>query len=435
MENVNTSTIMPNEENSNELSESKEKLNLALFSAGNLVSLLGTYIYSFAISLYILRVTGSGMSFAFSILVGTLPRVLLGPIAGSAADRVDRKKMIVGLDFLSGIAVLTLLALSLIYGMKLPFIYATTFILSVISTFFGTTFYAAIPGLVSDKNLVKINSYSQAINSGSQIIGPVLGGLIFGLVSMNLFLLVNGVSFILSAVSEMFIDFNFNRRLEEQKEKETMSMAAVWQDIKEVFAFIKSNKMLCVVMPFSLSVNFLFSATFSVNLPFLINRVLQMSASQYGFIEGAFSVGMLTAALLIAKLPEKEKKLRGVVPGILGIGLTTIVMGIPGLGVLRNLDIILTFALYVVVAFLMAFFLLFINMPFTIIIQRIIPNDMLGRTWGVIGTISGALQPLGIITAGVCLDLIPAYTLFFVTGIYFIAAAIFLHKNKAIQEY
>lgn len=435
MENINSSVIISKDTECNKQIESKEKLNLALFSAGKLVSLLGTYIYSFAISLYILRVTGSGMSFAFSILVGTVPRVLLSPVAGSVADRFDRKKMIVGLDFLSGVVVLTLLALSLIYGLKLPFIYATTFTLSVISTFFGTTFYAAIPRLVSDKSLVKINSYSQAIDSGSQIIGPILGGLVFGLVSMNLFLLVNGISFILSGVSEMFIDFNFNKRQEGQKAKGAMSMSAVWQDIKEVFAFIKSNKMLCVVMPFSLSVNFLFSATFAVNWPFLINKVLRMSASQYGFIEGAFSVGMLTAALLIAKLQEKEKKLKGVVLGIFGEGLITIVMGIPGLDILKGFNLTLVFGLYVAAAFLMAFCLLMINMPFTIIIQRIIPNEMLGRVWGVIGTISGALAPLGIILAGICLDLVPAYILFFVTGIYFVISAVFMNKNKTIQEY
>lgn len=435
MENVNTSTIIPNEEVSYELSEAKEKLNLALFLTGKLVSMLGTYIYSFAISLYILRITGSGTSFALSILLGTLPRVLLSPIAGSVADRADRKKMTVGLDLLSGAVVLALLVLSLIYGLKLPFIYATTFALSVISTFFGTTDSAALPKLVSDKNLVKINSYSRAIDSGSQIIGPVLGGLAFGLISMNLFLLVNGISFILSAISEMFIDFNFNKKEEGQKAKDSMSISAVLQDIKEVFAFIKSNKLLCAVMPFSMSVNFLFSATFAVTWPFLINKVLGMTASQYGIIEGAYPAGMLVAALLMAKLPEKEKKLKGLVFGIAGIGIVTIVMGVPGLGILKSFNIMLTFSLYIVMLFLMAFFLLMVDMPLTVVMQRSIPNEMLGRVWGVIYMISGSLQPLGIVLMGIFVDLIPAYTLFFVTGIYFIIAAYFMYKNKAMQEY
>jgi len=413
----------------------KEKLNLILFSVGKLVSLLGTYIYSFAISLYILKITGSGTSFAFSILLGTIPRVLLSPIAGSIADRVDRKKMIVVLDFLSGIVVLSLLGLSQIYGLKLLFIYATTFILSVISTFFNTTFNASIPRLVFDKNLLKINSYSRAIDSGSSIIGPVLGGLVFGVVSMNLFLFINGISFILSGISEMFIDFNYNRPKEEDKTISNMSMLTVWQDIKEVFTFIKGNKILRVIIPFSVSLNFLMAAILSVVLPYLINNVLCMSSAQYGVIEGTFSVGMLIAAILVGKLPEKEKKLKGMIFGILGMGITIILMGIPGLEVMRSFDVNVIFGLYIVVVFIFSFILLMIDMPLTVVVQRSIPNNMLGRVWGVIGTISGSLTPLGIILAGVSLDLIPSYILFFVAGIYMIIAAIFMNKNKSMQEY
>ncbi|MHB8129637.1 MAG: MFS transporter, partial [Mobilitalea sp.] len=139
------------------IAESKEMLNIILFSAGKLVSLLGTYLYSFALSLYILKVTGSGTSFAFSILIGTLPRILLSPVAGSLTDRINKKKMIVVLDFLSGAVVLTLLVSCILYGIKVPFIYLSTFILAVISTFFNTCFSAAIPRLVSDRKLIKIN--------------------------------------------------------------------------------------------------------------------------------------------------------------------------------------------------------------------------------------------------------------------------------------
>lgn len=415
--------------------QSKEKLNLILFSAGKLVSLLGTYIYSFAISLYILKLTGSGTSFAFSILVGTIPRVLLSPIAGSVADRAERKKMIVGLDFLSGIVVLSLLGLSLMYGLKLPFIYATTFILSVISTFFNTTFSASIPSLVFDKSLVKINSYSRAIDSGSSIIGPVLGGLVFGIVSMNLFLFINGISFILSGISEMFIDFNFNKSKEKDKTESNMSMHTVWQDIKEVFAYIKGNKILCVIMPFSISLNFLMAAVLTVVLPYLINNVLGMSSAQYGIIDGTFSVGMLAAAILAGKLPEKEKKLRGMIFGIIGMGVAVILMGIPGLEAMRSFNINVLFGLYVAVVFIFSFILLMIDMPLTVVIQRSVPNNMLGRVWGFIGTISGSLTPLGIILAGISLDIIPSYILFFITGIYLMAAAIIMYKSKAMQEY
>lgn len=435
MDAAHSNTTINTSVDKKELSQSKEKLNLTLFSAGKVVSLLGTYIYSFAISLYILKVTGSGTSFAFSLLLGTLPRVLLSPVAGSVADRANRKKMIVGLDFLSGVVVLGLLGLSLIFGLQLPFIYATTFLLSVISTFFGTTFSAAMPKLVSDKSLIKINSYNRAIDSSCSIAGPVLGGLIFGLVSMNLFLLVNGISFILSGISEMFIDFDFNKALQNQKQPGKMGLLTVWHDIREVFAYIKSNRILRFIIPFSMSFNFLFSAALAVVLPYLVNNVLGMTASQYGTIEGAFSMGMLVAAIAVGKLPEKEKKLKGLALGIAGVGIAAIIMGLPGTVWMKDVDLLIIFGIYVVMAFAFAFMLLMVDMPLGIVLQRSIPNDMLGRVWGVMGTISGSLQPLGIILAGISLDLIPAYWIFFITGIYFIIAAFVMYKNPAMQEY
>lgn len=415
---------------------SKEKLNLILFSMGKLVSLLGTYIYTFAISLYVLKVTGSGTSFAFSILVGTIPRVLLSPVAGSLSDRVNKKKMIVGLDFLSGFVLLGLFTLSLIYGVRLPFIYATSFILSLISTFFNNCFNAAIPSLVNDKSLMKINAYSRSIDSVSQILGPVLGGVVFGLISMKLFFLINGISYLLSAISEMFIDFNLNKeRVRKVEDKVKMSLGTVWMDIKEVVKFIKGNKILRIVMPFSISCNFFLAASFSVVLPYVINNTLGMSSIQYGMIEAAFPIGMLLAAIIIGKLPEQTNKRKSLFIAIMGMGVASIMMGLPVLDMNISIELQFAFLLYMVLLFAMAIFIAMLDMPLIVVMQRTIPNDMLGRVMGVIGTISAGLTPLGILLAGVFIDIIPAYMVFFVTGIYFVIAAIILNKSKAMQEY
>lgn len=419
-----------------EENKTKEKLNLILFSMGKLVSLLGTYIYTFAISLYVLKVTGSGTSFAFSILVGSIPRVILSPIAGSISDRVNKKKVIVGLDFLSGFVLLVLLTVSMIYGVRLPFIYVTSFILSVISTFFNNCFSAAIPSLVTDKSLMKINAYDRSIDSVSQILGPVLGGVVFGLISLELFFLVNGLSYILSAISEMFINFNFNEtRAKCLMDNAKLNLRTVWMDIKEVIIYIKNNDVLRVVMPFSLSNNFFLVASFSVVLPYVVNNVIGMSSVQYGMIEGAFPIGMLVMAIIIGKLPEKEKKLKGLFVGIMGMGIICIAMGFPILDVFIGTDINLVFFYYVLMLFMMAIFLIMVDMPFGVVMQRVIPSEMLGRVMGVLSMISAALAPLGIILAGVFMDIIPSYTVFFVTGVYFMIASILLYKNKAMQEY
>lgn len=415
--------------------ENKERSNLYLFAAGKMVSLFGTYIYTFAVSLYILRLTGSGTTFALSIMIGTLPGVLFGPVAGFLADRIDRKRMIVSLDFLSGSVVLTLLTLSMLYGLRLSFLYAASFLLAVISTFFNTTFSAAIPRLVTDHKLVKINSYSRAIDSGSQILGPILAGVCFGFVSMELFLLINGISFILSAVSEIFIDFNFNKTIPVVEETGKKSRKTLGSDLREVFLFIRRNRLLALIMPVSISINFLMSASLSVVLPFFLNHSLGFTSSQYGIVEGAFSVGMLIAALIVGKLPEKPKKRKGLIYAMIGMGFSLIAMGIPGIEPLTNLPTQILFPAYIILAIFFALMLLLVDIPMAVVTQRLIPDHMRGRVMGIWSSVSTSLTPVGIILAGLTLDHIPAYVIFFASGLYFLAIVLILYRHRALKDY
>jgi MFS family permease len=160
-----------------------------------------------------------------------------------------------------------------------------------------------------------------------------------------------------------------------------------------------------------------------------------MSPTQYGMIEGAFPVGMLLAAIVIGKLPEQSKKRKSLFIGIMGMGVACIIMGLPLVDKYISFNLQFLFLLYMVVLFVFAIFIIMLDMPLMVVMQRTIPNDMLGRVMGVIGTISAGLTPLGILLAGVFIDIIPAYTVFFVTGIYFVIAAIIMNKSKAMQEY
>lgn len=192
--------------------------NMLLLLFGRLVSLFGSYIYNFAISLYVLKTTGSGTTFAAAMVFGTIPRIIFGPIAGVIADKVDRKKMVVIMDIFSGIIIMSLFTAAAIDTLRLPYIYTVSFLLSTCNTFFDIPFRASIPNIVDNKNLMRTNSLNDAISSIAQIGGPFLAGLVFTFVDIKLFLLINGISFIISGITEMFIDFNFNNS-KEDKEK------------------------------------------------------------------------------------------------------------------------------------------------------------------------------------------------------------------------
>lgn len=89
-------------------------------------------------------------------------------------------------------------------------IYVVTFIMTTFTTIFNVSIEAAKPHLVSKDKLMSINSISKILDSSSSIIGPMVGGLVFAFIDIKLFIIINGLSFIVSAILEIFINFRFN---------------------------------------------------------------------------------------------------------------------------------------------------------------------------------------------------------------------------------
>ncbi len=85
----------------------KEMKNLFLYSTGKTISIFGTAIYNFALGLYVLKQTGSALSFAVTLILGIIPMVIINPFAGVIADKVNKKTLVVLMDFLSGILLIS----------------------------------------------------------------------------------------------------------------------------------------------------------------------------------------------------------------------------------------------------------------------------------------------------------------------------------------
>jgi len=185
----------------------QELRNICLYAIAKTVSIFGSSIYSFALGLYVLQITGSALNFAITLILGTIPMIVMNPFAGVIADKVDKKKLVVCMDVISGCLLITAYILSSYYGLNLFIIYTTTFLMTVFTTFFGIGLEAAKPNIVSKERLMSLNSISKIIDSISLILGPMLGGIVFAVFDMKTFIIINGISFILSAISILFINF------------------------------------------------------------------------------------------------------------------------------------------------------------------------------------------------------------------------------------
>lgn len=424
MENVISSNVNGSKHNS-------VTKNIYLLLAGKFVSVFGSAIYSFAMSLYILKITGSGLSFSMTLVLSTLPRIILGPVAGVFSDRYDRKTQIVLLDILSGFILLSLWLLSVRNGMQISYIYLATVLLSSCSVFFQTAVQASIPNIVDNERLTKVNSLSEAISSLSSVTGPFIGGFVFALIDIRLFLLINGLSFVLSGISEMFINFNVIKN-DSDKSRNAKELS-FFASMKEGIDYMMSEKWLWVISMFVVLFNLLTMMGFTIAIPYIVTNVYGFTSQQYGILSAAFPIGMLVASLVLSSLPEKKNYKRLMIC-IVAFSLGVILLGIMVSGVISYASNWILLGLLSLIYMGLASASAFINIPLAVTMQRMVPDAMRGRVGATVGTLVTSLFPVGAILGGFLVDQITPYYLPVVSGLLMLGLAMFMASVKEIRD-
>lgn len=411
------------------------KKNLILFITGKGVSLLGSEIYSFALSLYVLRQTGSGMSFAATLFFGLLPRIMLSPIFGILADRFNKKNIIVIMDVFSGCVLLLLYGMTSDRLIPLSFIYSAAFLLSIFSSFLNVTFDSSIPNLVDSRNLMRINSLNYGINSLTAICGPFLGGIIYSFVDIRVFILINGISFLISAFTECFIDFNLNKdSIDYEDNVVNVSLKAYFKDFLEGFIFIKGHKIIKTIIPYSILSNFIFVLAVTVPVPYLLNEILRIEPNQYGLIQGMFSVGVLIGSIVGSFRKGQEKQYKRITVFLLGRNSLMILMSLPFLPFTFSFSNNIYFWFYSTIFCLVGFSGISIDLPLIVSIQREIPDYIRGRVMSLIYTLVGIATPFALILSGFLINHVPVYFFPSLGGIILLIRGIALLKNETIKS-
>ncbi|MBN2878594.1 MAG: MFS transporter [Clostridia bacterium] len=404
--------------------------NFLLFSAGKFISVFGTAIYAFAIGLYVLRETGSGLSFAMTLAFSILPVVIFGPFSGVIADKLDKKKTIISMDILNGILFLSLFFVASRGGMSLPIIYASTFISTTLTTVFSTSLSSAMPRLVSEDKLIGLNSAGRIIDSSSSILAPILGGMIFALVDLRLFMVINALSFFASALLEVFINFNVNSENANVLRKEKVSFLA---DIKGGLKFILESCEIKRIIGILVAINFFLSLSVSVPMPYIINNVLGLSTKSFGIIESMFPLGIIFGALFVKKIIEKVPHQS--IMRLTGIALS-VCIGLIGLPFLlpAHLGESAYFVYYVVVMAAFGVIISLVDIPIIYRLQKTVPEDYRGRVMSIGISVSKIVQPAAFIVSGLLLDIISPLILIAAGGVLMLFSTVVILRERGKEK-
>lgn len=367
--------------------------DFSLLIWGKLVSSIGSQMQSFALSLYVLSITGSATKFASVLAITIIPKLILGPIAGVFADWFDKKKMMVGLDILSGIITgIFVLIYKSTGGLDMMHIYILSITLSLIGVIFQPVTSSILPSIIKKEELVDGNGLSSFVMDLGNLLSPALAGILMGVYGLYVILIINSISFILSGISEAFI-----RIPKINSKPQNITIKSFTNDFKDGVIFIKSKKLILNIILLSLVVNFAFSPVFSIGLTYISKQILMVSDFQYGFIQSMLVVSMLIAPFICSSIYNKFKGgkmyfyiilFSGSLIGILSIVPSNLYLNLFNSNLVPYISII-------VITCLIALIVTIGNITMNTMFQEQVPLNFMGRVSSVMSAVCMAAMPLG----------------------------------------
>ncbi len=374
--------------------------DFTLVVIGQIISLFGNAILRFALPLYLLRQTGSPALFGAVGAAAFIPAVLCAPIGGVLADRVNKRNIMVALDF-STAGLILAFALFLGRAPLAPLTAACLMLLYGIAGAYQPAVQASIPLLASADQLTRANAVINMVGTLSGLLGPVVGGVLFGAFGLRPILWVGVACFFLSAVMELFIRIPHRPRAAAGN-----VLSTVRQDLKESWRFIRRERpvFLSVMLVLALF-NLVLSAALVVGIPVTVVQVLNMSDSRLGITQGAMGLGGLFGGILTACLGARLSLRRGNLV-LLAASLTAAVMG---LALLPGVPPALGWWAVTAMSFAIMVLSTMLVVVLSAAVQGQTPPELLGKVMAFIMAVSNCASPLGQAIYGALFEGCPAW--------------------------
>ena len=384
----------------------KWKSQFIIVALGQAVSMLGSHGVQFALIWWLAEKTSSPLMLGISGIVAYLPMSLFSPIAGIVADRYNRKFISIFSDMMMGMIALIYAVLLFFFDLPVWTVFVMLCVRGIGSTFQQPAIQSIIPQLVPKDQLVKTNGWMQLLNSGSFLLGPVIGASLYAIFPMSVVLMSDVVGAILASVALAVVKIPKLKKTEQEKHHfvtEIKGGLQVFGEDKKLF-YIVIAEALCMF----------FYAPLSSFYPLMTSDYFDLSAMYGSSVELSFAIGMMVSSLLFSSILKVERKIRVSFIGLLGMGVASVICGvIPSvyigwfffaascicLGAAGNVHTI----------------------PLTAYIQETVAPEKMGRAFSVLTLISSVTMPVGLLFSSPIAEKIGVNVWFFISGLCMLA--------------
>lgn len=360
---------------------------------GQLISLIGSAMTGFALTIWAWEFTGSATALSLVAFFNFAPTVLFSPIAGALVDRWNRKWVMALSDLAAGLTTVAILILYSLGQLQIWHLYVTGAIAGLFQAFQWPAYSAAISLMIPREQYARASGMMSLAEWGSGVFSPVLAGMLIGLLGSQqgvvTIMMIDAATFVLALLALVIIHVPAPPRTREGKE----GAGSLWQESLYGFRYILKRRGLLGMQLIFFFNNLMASISGILVSPMILARTAS-NAALLGAVQSAGAVGGIAGSGLVTAWGGPKNKVRGVIFGWIGTGL----LGYLLIGIGRALP------LWIVGSFFNSFFGPIVNASNQAIWQSKVAPDVQGRVFSVRRMIAQITAPLGLLIAGPLAD-------------------------------
>ncbi len=365
--------------------------NYTLLWLGQSVSILGSSMTGFAITIWAFERTGNALTLSISGLLIMVPKMLGGILAGPFVDRFNKKTIILFSDLGSGLCTLTLFLLLKANSLEIWHIYCLNFISSILGSFQSPANNVVVSQIVPKEYYIKANGMQSFSNGTIQILSPIFAATMLGVTGILGVIAFDFATLIIACLTLIcFVEIPFISN----KKPNKFSFISYLSELRSGFSVILDSSLLSKLLLLMAFINLVAGITyFNLISPMILSRSGNDS-NALALVNGALGLGGIIGGLLSTFIPTTKSKIKTM---FLCVGLSFLLGDI--LFAVGNSK-----PIWVIAGFLSSVFIPIFSANESYFWRTIIPIELQGRAFSFKYALQSGMVPIGMLLGGILAD-------------------------------
>jgi DHA3 family tetracycline resistance protein-like MFS transporter len=359
--------------------------DFAFLWTGMTVSMIGDGVYLVAIAWQVLSIENRPGALALVGVAWSLPQVVLVIASGALSDRLERRHLMIAGDAIRFVAIGSLGVLSVTDQLTIPIVLGLVVVYGAGQAVFQPAFSSITPAIVPADLLVQANSLGQIVRPFAMtLIGPLIGGVLITVAGVWFAFLVDAATFAFSAV--MILSMRTRRTPRDEQE----TQPSFFGDVAEGFRYVRQQRWLLIAMVAATVSLLAVWGPWETLVPVVVKNDFRGEASALGFVFGAGGVGAVIAAAIFGQRGTLPRKPLTAMYLAWALGM----FGTAGFGIVSAVWQAMA------VAFVTEASITYLVVVWVTLVQRLVPDRLLGRVFALDWMISTLGVPLSFAITG-----------------------------------